>query len=54
VGRDVSNVNASTMASLHIESQHWATPMDNFLSWCISTFGTDVPFPSAEGARFPE
>lgn len=52
VGRDVSNVNDSTMASLHIELQRCATPLDNFLSWCISSFGTDVPFPSAVSALF--
>ena len=52
VGQDVSNVNDSTMASLHIELQRCATTLDNFLSWCISTFGTDVPFPSAVSALF--
>ena len=52
VGRDVSNVSETTMASLHVELQRCASCLEIFLSWCISTFGIDVPFPPAVSALF--
>lgn len=52
VGGDVSNVSETTMASLHVALQRCAPPLDSFLTWCISTFGTDVPFPRAISALF--
>lgn len=52
VGRDVSNVSDATMASLHVELQRCAHSLEIFLLWCISTFGTDVPFPPAVSALF--
>ena len=52
VGQDVSNVSETTMASLHVELQRCAPSLEIFLSWCISTFGTDVPFPPAVSALF--
>ena len=52
VGRDVSGVDETTMVSLHVELQRCAPPLDGFLTWCISTFGTDIPFPPAISALF--
>ena len=52
VGQDVSRVSETTMASLHVELQRCAPPLDSFLVWCISTYGTDVSFPPAISGLF--
>ena len=36
VGQDVSGVRDTTMATLHVELQRCAPPLDSFLFWCIS------------------
>ena len=45
VGQDVSGVRDTTMATLHVELQRCAPPLDSFLFWCIFNYGTDVSFP---------
>ena len=52
VGQDVSGVSDTTMATLHVELQCCAPPLDSFLSWCISNYGTDVSFPPSICAPF--
>ena len=52
VGQDVSNLDSTTLSSLHVELQQHAPPLDNFLIWCVSTFGADDPFPPAISALF--
>ena len=52
VGQDVSGVSDTTMATLHVELQRCAPPLDSFLSWCISNYGTDVSFPPSICALF--
>ena len=52
VGRDVSGVSETAMASLHIELQCCAPALDMFLSWCLSFYGSDVSFPPPISALF--
>lgn len=52
VGQDVSGVSDTTMATLHVELQRCAPPLDSFLSWCISNYGTDVSYPPSICALF--
>ena len=52
VGHDVSGVSETTMASLHIELQRCAPALDMFLTWCISSYGSDVSFPPPISALF--
>ena len=52
VGQDVSTVSEASMVLLHMELQRCAPHLDNFLTWCTATFGTDVPFPRAISALF--
>lgn len=52
VGGDVSKVTDTVMTSLHLEFQHCAPALGSFLSWCISFYGSDVPFPTPMAGLF--
>ncbi len=52
IGKDVSSVDEPSMSSLHVELQRCSPPLDHFLTWCISTYGTDHAFPPPISALF--